>query len=497
MEYNDFIRIVTCFADHRDHVLEGHGELLVRIRDEEIIAKVRRTSEGLIVEEEDQRLRADSWIINRVARIPLLARRICSYILPPAPFVKPSGGLLDKPDQAPSDKDTYQEDAVKTLKEALGNRSAGMTSGIYLTSDAGEGKTSLIDFVAVQQAKAYIAKRSDWLLVPIPLSGRAFLRFDDAVVSALVNRLRFQLLYYDAFLELVRLGVLVPAFDGFEEMIVESSSGEAISALGNLVARLRSAGTLLIAARQAYFDYPSFRSQAALFDSIGSQQDVAFSRVSLNRWERDKFELYARRRGVHSPERLFDAVRRRVGERDHPLLTRAVLVKRLVDFAKEDADLQFLLERLGQEPPDFFYEFVSSIVGREANVKWLDLSGDPPRAILTIEEHHELLAMLAHEMWLSATDDLRMDVVSLVVELFADFRDKTPTVKRQIGERNQDARATRGDGVQWGVGVRTRGFQGSSTLDNIWDKCSLNVTSVHCGRSSRSGPYRLRRSKRQ
>ena len=153
-----------------------------------------------------------------------------------------------------------------------------MTSVVYLTSDAGEGKTSLIDYLAVKQAEAFRAKQSDWLLVPIPLGGRPFLRFDDVVVSALVNRLRFQLLYYDAFLELVRLGVLVPAFDGFEEMIVERSSAEAISALGNLVGRLRSAGTCLVAARKAYFDYPSFGSQARLFDSVGSSEDVVFSR---------------------------------------------------------------------------------------------------------------------------------------------------------------------------------------------------------------------------
>ena len=293
--------------------------------------------------------------------------------------------------------------------------------------------------MAVEQAKEYRAKRSDWLLVPIPLGGRTFLRFDDVVVSALVNRLRFQLLYYDAFLELVRLGVLVPAFDGFEEMIVESSSGEAISALGNLVTRLRSAGTLLIAARKAYFDYPSLRSQATLFDSIGSSGDVAFSRVSLKRWDRNKFTQYARKRGVDEPDDLFDAVAGRLGE-THPVLTRAMLVTRLVDVASDEAglqriDLQGILDRLGQEPQDYFHEFVSSLVEREATVKWLDTSGDPPQSILTTEEHHELLASLAQEMWLSATDDLKMDVVRILVDLFASAKKKTPAVARQIGER--------------------------------------------------------------
>ena len=80
------------------------------------------------------------------------------------------------------------------------------------------------------------------------LGGRPFLRFDDVVIGELVNRFRFQFFYYDAFIELVKMGVLVPAFDGFEEMFIESGSGEALSALGNLMNTLESSGSVLISA---------------------------------------------------------------------------------------------------------------------------------------------------------------------------------------------------------------------------------------------------------
>ena len=434
MQFEDLKRIVTCFADHADDVDTGHGELLVQIRDETIHAKLLDRTDGLIVEEHGERMPAASWIVNRVARIPLLADRIRSYVVPPLHFVRPSGRYLDQPDQEPLDEDSHRRDVVDALTETLDRRLAGTTSVVYLTSDAGEGKTSLIDFLAVKQAEAYKAKTSDWLLVPIPLGGRTFLRFDDVVVSALVNRLRFQLLYYDAFLELVRLGVIVPAFDGFEEMIVEASSGEAISALGSLVGNLRSAGTLLVAARRAYFDYPSFRSQARLFDAVGSGGDVAFGRMSLDRWDRNAFLTYAAARNVEAPEALFGAVSERLGEQ-HPVLTRAVLVRRLVDVATDEADLHGLVERIGRGHRDYFHEFVDGLVEREAQLKWLDTSGDPPRAILTVAEHHELLAMVAQEMWLSATDDLRFDVVNILVEMFAGAKEMSPAVARQIGER--------------------------------------------------------------
>ena len=268
------------------------------------------------------------------------------------------------------------------------------------------------------------------------LGGRTFLRFDDVVVSALVNNLRFQFLYYDAFLELVQLGVLVPAFDGFEEMIVESSSGEAISALGNLVGKLRSAGTLLVAARKAYFDYPNFGSQARLFDTIGTDVNVAFERLSLERWDRGTFTQYAGKRQVDDPDGLFRMVAEHLGNNNrHPVLTRAVLVKRLVDVATEATNLSTLLDRIGQDQRDFFHDFVGGIVEREAREKWIDKSGDSSGVLLTTDEHHELLSMVAQEIWLSATDALAMDVVSLVVEMFADAREKSPAVARQIHER--------------------------------------------------------------
>ena len=438
MQFEEFRRIVTCFADDVADVDMSHGELLIQIRDETITARLQQDAGELLVEEGGERTLASSWIVNRIARVPLLADRICSYIQPPDHFVRPSGRFLDQPDEAAADDDVYRHDVVETLTKALGRGAPETTDLMYLTSDAGEGKTSVIDYLAVKQARAYKARKTNWLLVPIALGGRTFLRFDDVVVSALVNRLRFQLLYYEAFLELVRLGVLVPAFDGFEEMIVETSSGEAVSALGNLVSRLESSGTLLVAARKAYFDYPSFRSQARLFDSIGSTGAVAFGRVSLNRWDKNAFCEYAKLCGVRSPEGLFTAVASSLSE-DHPVLTRAVLVKRLVHLATEFFDtvddLTVFVERIGQEPRDYFHEFVAGLVEREAKYKWLDTSGEPGQVILSTEEHHELLAMLALEMWLSGTDALRMDVVAIVVEMFATSKDKGPSITRQIAER--------------------------------------------------------------
>jgi hypothetical protein len=429
----DFKRILTAFADNEADLDISKGVLIVQVRDELIEAKLLQQGGELIIDEQGQRLTAVNWLVNRVARVSLLADRILSYV-PEAPgFVTPSGRLLDQPDFSRGSEDSAHQDAEQCGLEVLGRRPAGTTSVLYLTSDAGEGKTTLINHMARMQANAFKSKRSDWLLVPIPLGGRTFLRFDDVVVAALVNRLRFQLLYYDAFIELVRLGVLVPAFDGFEEMMIASSSGEAISALANLVRSLKSSGTALVAARKAYFDYQSFKSQARLFDSVGTDS-VAFARLSLDRWNEDQFITYGHNRGLSDPKATYDDVSKRLSK-EHPLLTRAVLVRRLVDVATQSSTLDGLLDQIGNAPQHYFFQFVSALIEREAQEKWLDLSGDMHQQLLTVEEHHELLSMVAQEMWVSSTDALKPDVLAAIAEVFAELHGKTPTVARQVRER--------------------------------------------------------------
>lgn len=405
----------------------------MQLRDEVVEASITQNDGTLWITESEVPQSAFRWIINRVARLPLLAERILSYVGETENFVIPSGDLLDQPELATGDEQVRVPNTVECIREISDRRIAGASTVLYLTSDAGEGKTTLINHTARTQAAAYKRKEANWLLVPISLGGRPFLRFDDVVIGALVNRLRFQFFYYDAFIELIRMGALVPAFDGFEEMFIESSSGEALSALGGLMSTLGSSGTVVISARKAYFEYKSFATQARLFDAVGSDA-VSFARLALERWSRDHFVEYAKLRGVKNPQGLYDTVANRLTA-SHPVLTRAVLVRRLVDVAISPVGINTLVADLGTTPQDYFYQFVNAIIEREANEKWIDRSGDPARQLLSTLEHHQLLSMVAHEMWISTTDSLTGEVLDLVADIFSELHDKAPNISRQIKER--------------------------------------------------------------
>ena len=107
-------------------------------------------------------------------------------------------------------------------------------------------------------------------------------------------------------------------------MFVQNSSGEALSAMGNLVNSLQSSGALVVAARTAYFEFQDLKSQARLRDLISSYL-VGFGKLELTRWGRSQFLTYCNERSLPNAESLYDTAAQRL-KPDHSLLTRPVLV---------------------------------------------------------------------------------------------------------------------------------------------------------------------------
>jgi hypothetical protein len=259
MQIDDFKSIISTFSDPSAEVFSG-SDILLSINGEDISASIKDEYGDIFVDDGTGIgfIPAPLWIIKRLAKLPLLAQRLIDktsqdnsyFVTPEAEVDVLQWNIVDG---------NKTSDALKAMQETLDRKSQLETRVLYLTSDAGEGKTSLINKLAYEQAQKFLKGEAKWLLVPIPLGGRHFLRFDDITIGALQNRYRFSSLYYDSFLALVRMGVIIPAFDGFEEMFVENSSGEALSAMGILVKALNSTGAVVIAARKAYFEFENLK----------------------------------------------------------------------------------------------------------------------------------------------------------------------------------------------------------------------------------------------
>ena len=434
VEYDEFRNTLTAFADRPADVDVTRGELTMEIRGDIIEAKLRQHDGDLFVDEHEEEHRAVDWIVKRVAQLHTLADRILDYVTDEKYFIEPAGKLLNRIEESPHGDEVELDGVTSPILDLLNQRPAGMSTGVYLTSDAGEGKTTLIHHLARTQAEKYKTKEADWLLLPIALGGRPFLRLDDVIIATLMNTMRFPFLYYDAFLWLVRRGFIVPALDGFEEMFVEGQAGDAVSSLGHLLHLLDSRGTILIAARSAFFEYKDLRAQAPLLDSF-HDQSVDFVRVHLSKWDRERFVNYAAKRHLTDGSALFDEVASKLDDQVHPLLTRPVLIKRFIDVASDAAKRTELINNLSTDVERFFQSFVESIICREAHEKWIDRSGDPANPLLTVRQHCELLAEIAVEMWTSETSVLKSDMFDFIVELYAESHGIGVHIMNQIRQR--------------------------------------------------------------
>jgi hypothetical protein len=404
-------------------VVPDGGTITAEVRDDLFEVHVKTRRGNLYCVEKGQEYTAWDWLTKRLGRFELLARRIQEYIPEDKAAVPIRAEVHDVIGESPEQEETITNDAQQSVKELLDSDLAGTTKVVYLTADAGEGKTNLIEQLSRRQAERYLAGQADWLMLPVNLGGRPFNRLDDVIVGTLTNRLRFLYYYYDSVIELVRQNALVLALDGFEEMFIDTGAGDAVSSLGKLVSQLDSKGKILIAARSAFYKYRNFEAHAKLFDSM-KDADAAFAEVALKRWNRDQFVALAEAYGIKEEgTNLYEKLSQTLGK-EHPLLTRAVLARRLVEEYERSEDRQELIDELAQaKGEDLFDQFVTRIVRREANEKWIDQtalddSKDAARPLLSVEQHHRLLSAIAEEMWHNGVEALRGQYIEEVTELF-------------------------------------------------------------------------------
>lgn len=265
MDINRFVNVVKSFADKPINVDYEGGSLVGEVHNSIFEVQFEDRHGALWCIEEGTEYPAGKWIVERLGKFDILARRILDHIPEDPMFIPIEGNVVDVLENDPQEGGEPTDNALESVQSLVGSKLAGMTKVVYLTSDAGEGKTSLIDQLSRVQAKKYLNGEAQWLMLPVRLGGRPLTRLDDVIVGTLSNRLRFLYYYFGSVVELVKLNALVLALDGFEEMFIETRAGDAVSSLGNLVTQLDSKGRLLVAARSAYYSYRDFEAQAKLF----------------------------------------------------------------------------------------------------------------------------------------------------------------------------------------------------------------------------------------
>lgn len=428
-----FVDILKKFADSYDDVLETRGEVVCCINSETISLRLHEKDGSLYCQEADGPLiAARNWIVKRLAKLDQLANRILCTIEEDDHFI-PVPAIYIPSDLDDNANSEYPQ-AAEAIYDRLKQESDYQTLAVYLLSEAGDGKTWVMNHLARFVAQKYIDKECDFLFLPISLEGRPFLRLDDLVIGALANKYRFRDYYYEAVVALVKLGVIVLGLDGFEEIIVEGREEKVISSLTELLKKLNSKGKVVVSARKAFYDYAT-RKQIGLLDAL-REYDVAFPAFRLKQWQSSEFKREMGTFGFTEIEseqtyaRLVDTL-----SQDHPILVRPVLARKFIEMLSDDvysgiADTGLLSSiDATHDSQAVIANFVKVLISREAKYKWFVTSGpEKGTPLLSIADHYFFLETLAEEMWCSSREMVDEEFLQEWMGVVCDLRRISPAL---------------------------------------------------------------------
>ncbi|VVJ18353.1 Uncharacterised protein [Amycolatopsis camponoti] len=313
-----------------------------------------------------------------------------------------------------------------TLIQSLAEPGDGRTNVVFITADAGVGKTSLLRHLVRSKAIQYMEGASSSLWLYVDAQGRRLAQLDEAIAAEL-DDVRAKIPYH-ASVPLVRSGALVLVVDGFDELIGSVGSyDEAFSSLANFISDLDGYGCIIAAARSTYYEQEFLTRSAS---SLGSLADSwILTAVRLLDWSPEKRQQFIQQ---HTSA-IADIAHETINQEIETILQapevkdvgyKPFFVSRTLDLLS-DGPLPSgsgLLERL-----------VSAYVSREVEQKLRSpINGAP---ILSEEQYRLLLSEIAEEMWLQETRELSSTSVREIAEIIGSTIGLSGDGLREVVER--------------------------------------------------------------
>ena len=320
-----------------------------------------------------------------------------------------SGGILKRP-----------QPATELLTELVESDEPDVTEVIMVTGSAGAGKTQVLQELVWQQADRYLRGSTGKLLLYVNAQGRALARLHEALATELQD-LRVNLTYHSV-ATLVRVGLLVPVIDGFDELLGISGYDDAFSSLGTFLEQLDGYGRIIGSARSVYYE-EEFLKRAAEVSATG-QQRWSHIPVEIKEWDDGAQAHYlnevARRDSL--PEDKRNELQRKIRsvfQQDRHLLDKPLFFVKAVDLVLEDSELS--------EDGDLLDTVIHSFLKREQTEKLL---GRQQRPLLSIAQLELVVREFAEEMWNQETRELDSKSVREVAEFC--LYEKVEESERQI-----------------------------------------------------------------
>lgn len=307
-----------------------------------------------------------------------------------------------------------EEPAREMLQCQVEDARDDVTTVVFVTGDAGAGKTEVLKELVRHQADRFILGETDWLYLYVNAQGRALARLEEALATELQD-LKATLTYHSVS-TLSRNRLLVPVIDGFDELLGVTGYEDAFSSLRRFLDELGGSGRLIAAARSAYYE------QELLTRATNrelSSQGLAVEPIEIQPWGVQEFDQYIQKKFLSSEssfrvdsaptmtrEQFTDKMREVfASEINAPLRSKPFFVAKTAEFVLAGKDFS---------AADLLDQLVNGYLDREQTSKLLDETGQP---LLQIEQIRALVQMICEEMWASETRSLDVQQVRVAAEV--------------------------------------------------------------------------------
>lgn len=289
---------------------------------------------------------------------------------------------------------------------------------VFVTADAGHGKSFLLREFQREQAQRFLDKESNYIFWHIDLHGRELVRLNEAIMYEL-GTLRIAGLYYNSIITLIKNGLIILGIDGFDELAAEKGGDVALGSLTNLVTELGGDGILVAASRRTFFNTQDYIQRAGLMNQRVSA-DCEFDEIRLQNWQETQCVDYL---GFYfnNPKQEYNSLKSLFGSSvNHPLLERPFLFTKIVKFASDDRKTPYeFVSHGGGKKLDSINNIIGAFVRREVS-KWSTTEKDTGKPYLDYEQHVRLLSDVANEMWIEQKDYISIDTISFILTILFD-----------------------------------------------------------------------------
>ena len=375
----------------------------------------------------DEKMPYKAFLANYLGRLDLMAKRIHEQQKDLEQDIYIDGRAV-----LTTENSTEKDLGALELLDKECKRSVLVGSKIcFVTANAGHGKTHLLRRYQYNVAIQYLKKKSNYIFLHIDLRGYDLRRLDEVIMYEIAGILRMPGIYTSSIITLMRNGLIILAVDGFDELAVETEGEKAVGSFSGLVKNLDGQGTLVAASRRTFFNTQDYLAHKGIFDDVTSVS-CYFDELKLMNWGEKECKEYLSYY-TSNPQSDYDNILGYLGHNEaNPLIARPFLFTNIVKLAYNESNTNaYDFLRQSNSTASGLEQIISAFIKREVD-KWNNSNIKEKKEYLSFEQHEDLLAEIAIEMWRSQRDFISLDILEFDLSILLDEWDVLPTLHPDI-----------------------------------------------------------------